>query len=207
MTGQTQTLTASLPWPRLRDLALSGRSFLFFGEAMSRLSAYLMGRFSLEGKSVILVDAAQAFDPYLVARLGRLAGTSPRSLLERIRLSRTFTCHQLTCLLCDILPGCRGGRHEGPLFVLGPCSLFYDDQVVLQERQQLFRKITSLLPLLEKRYGGLYLFQPPLSEKIRKLDFGRRLAGVVEWVIRIRQGEKTLEGRLLRGGGALGTTR
>lgn len=145
----------------------------------------------------MLVDAAQAFDPYRVARLARLAGAPPRPVLERIRLSRTFTCHQLASLLCEILPDRRAG---GPLFILGPCSLFYDDQVTLKEREALFQKITALLPVLEKRYDGLYLFQPPLSGKIGKPRFGRRLSGSVAWVIRIREGEGTLEGRLLKGG-------
>ncbi len=61
----------------MRSLALSGGSILFFGEAMARLSAYLMGQFSLQGKSITLVDASQSFDPYLVARVGRLSGTPP----------------------------------------------------------------------------------------------------------------------------------
>lgn len=172
---------------------------------MSRLSAYMMGRFALQDRSVVLVDAAQAFDPYRVARLGRLQGTPPRLLLERIRLSRTFTCHQLAQLLCEILPGRNG---EEPLFVLGPCSLFYDDQVAMKERLALFQKITVILPALGKQRRGLYLFQPPLPEKIRKHYFGRRLAGSVEWVIRISEGERTLEGRLLKGGlGAIETVR
>jgi hypothetical protein len=61
----------------MRSLTLSGGSILFFGEAMARLAAYLIGQLSLQGKSVILIDAAQAFDPYLVARMGRLLGTPP----------------------------------------------------------------------------------------------------------------------------------
>ena len=63
-----------LPWGQIKQLALSGGSILFFGEAMARLSAYLMGRFSLQGKSITLVDASQSFDPYLVARVGRFIG-------------------------------------------------------------------------------------------------------------------------------------
>ncbi|MEW6188030.1 MAG: hypothetical protein AB1585_20100 [Thermodesulfobacteriota bacterium] len=186
-----------LPWPEMRQLAFSGGSILFFGEAMSRLSAYMMGRFSLQGKSVLLVDAAQAFDPYLVARMGRWQGVSARLLLERIRLSRTFTCHQLATLLCETLPG---EKVNGPLIVLGPCSLFYDDQVALKERLALFQKMTVSLRGLQERGEGLYLFQPPLSRHVRKHYFGRYLAGSVRWVIRVSQGDKTLEGRLVQSG-------
>jgi hypothetical protein len=47
-----------LPWGQIKQLALSGGSILFFGEAMSRLSAYLMGQFSLQGKSITLVHVS-----------------------------------------------------------------------------------------------------------------------------------------------------
>ena len=91
----------------------------FFGEAMPRLAAYLIGRVALQGSPVTLVDAAQSFDPYLVARMSRYRELDPRALLERIRLSRAFTCHQLVTLLCETLPATGPGE---PLFVLGPCA-------------------------------------------------------------------------------------
>jgi hypothetical protein len=186
-----------LPWREIRHLALSEGSILFFGEAMPRLSAYVMGCFSLQGKSVVLIDATQAFDPYLVARMGRWQGVSPRRLLERIQLSRTFTCHQLVTLLCETLPG---ERVDGPLVVLGPCSLFYDDQVALKERLALFKKMAVSLQALRERGQGLYLFQPPLSRHIGKHYFGRYLTRSVKWVIRVSRGDKALEGRLLKSG-------
>lgn len=182
-----------LPWHKMRSLALSGGSILFFGEAMARLSAYLMGQFSLQGKSITLVDASQSFDPYLVARVGRLSGTPLRPLLERIRLSRAFTCHQLATLLCETLPG---QRVEGPLFVLGPGILFYDEQVSLKERQALFRQIVRSLVAIKEKGQGCYLFQGPISPQAKNQHFGRELSRSVQWVIRISQGEQGLEGRL-----------
>jgi hypothetical protein len=153
-----------LPWQKMKSLALSGGSILFFGEAMARLSAYLMGQFSLQGKSITLVDASQSFDPYLVARVGRLSGTPLRPLLERIRLSRAFTCHQLATLLCETFPG---QRVEGPLFVLGPGILFYDEQVPLKKRQALFRQIVRSLVAIKERGQGCYLFQGPISRQAK----------------------------------------
>ena len=186
-----------LPWHKMRSLALSGGSILFFGEAMSRLSAYLMGQLSLQGKSITLVDASQSFDPYLVARVGRLSGTPLRPLLERIRLSRAFTCHQLVTLLCETLPG---KRVEGPLFVLGPGLLFYDEQVPLKERQALFRQVVRSLVALKERGQGCYLFQGPISRQVKNQHFGRELSRSVQWVIRVSLGEDGLEGKLLKAG-------
>jgi hypothetical protein len=186
-----------LPWQKMRSLALSGGSILFFGEAMARLSAYLMGQFSLQGKSITLVDASQSFDPYLVARVGRLSGTPLRPLLERIRLSRAFTCHQLATLLCETLPG---QRVEGPLFVLGPGILFYDEQVPLKERQAIFRKVVRSLVAIKERGQGCYLFKGPISRQVKNQHFGRELSRSVQWVIRVNLGEDGLEGKLLKAG-------
>lgn len=186
-----------LPWGEIKQLVLSAGSILFFGEAMARLSAYLMGQFSLQGKSVTLVDASQSFDPYLVARVGRFTGTSPRLLLERIRLSRAFTCHQLVTLLCETLPG---ESRLGPLFVLGPGLLFYDEQVPLKERQALFRQVVRSLGALKERGQGYYLFQGPISRQVKNQHFGRELSRSVQWVIRVHLGEGGLEGKLLKAG-------
>ncbi len=179
---------------KMRSLTLSGGNILFFGEAMGRLAAYLIGQLSLQGKSVTLIDAAQAFDPYSVARMGRLLGTSPRILLERIRLSRAVTCHQIATLICETLPS---QDRRDPLFVLGPCLLFYDDQVPLKERQALFQQIVHSLTLLNRRGAGCYLFQSPMAQRIKNRHFGRELSKSVQWVIQVGWGEEGLEGKLL----------
>jgi hypothetical protein len=178
---------------KMEHLTLSGGSILFFGEAMTRLSAYLISRLSLQGKSVTLLDAAQAFDPYLVARAGRYLGTPSRPLLERIRLSRAFTCHQLVTLICEILPS---QKREAPLFILGPCILFYDDQVALKERQTLFQQVVRSLSIIKERGQGCYLFQGPISRQVKNRHFGRELSRSVQWVIRVSQKEEGIEGRL-----------
>lgn len=186
-----------LPWPKMRTLALSEGSILFFGQAMARLSAYLISQLSLQGKSITLVDATQTFDPYLVARAGRHAGAPARPLLERIRLSRAFTCHQIVTLICDILPR---QKIEEPLFVLGPCILFYDDQVSLKERQTLFQQVVRSLTLLNQRGPGCYLFQGPIARRAKNQHLGRQLSKAVEWVIQVEEGDQGLKGKLLKAG-------
>jgi hypothetical protein len=186
-------MNALVPLSQICRLALSGRSILFFGEAMPRLASYLIGQLAVQGRAVTLVDAAQSFDPYLVARVGRYRGLDLRVLLERIRLSRAFTCHQLATLLCETLPATRPGE---PLFVLGPCALFYDDQVALTERRNLFKQVAASLAVLGRRGRGVFLFQGPVSSRVKNLFYGRELAARVELVIRVRYGEQGIEGML-----------
>jgi hypothetical protein len=186
-------MNALVPLPQICRLALTGRSILFFGEAMPRLAAYLMGQLAVQGRPVTLVDASQSFDPYLVARVGRYRGLDLRVLLEHIRLSRAFTCHQLATLLCETLPATGPGE---PLFVLGPCALFYDDQVALTERRSLFKQVAASLAALGRRGRGVFLFQGPVSSRVKNLFYGRELAARVEMVIRVRYGEQGIEGLL-----------
>jgi hypothetical protein len=186
-------MNAVLSLNHLSNLALSGKSILFFGEAMSKLAAYLMGQLAVQKKPVTLIDAAQAFDPYLIARMGRHRDGDPQTLLERIHLSRAFTCHQLVTLFCEILPGL---HHQAPLFVLGPCALFYDEQVALKERRLLFQRVIRSLAALSQRGQGLYLFQSPLSKHVRNLFLGRELGQFVQCVIQVRFGARGIEGLL-----------
>jgi hypothetical protein len=186
-------MSSTLSLHNISHLALSGKSILFFGEAMSRLAAYLMGQLVVQDRPIRLIDAAQAFDPYLIARIGRYRDMEPRMLLERIHLSRTFTCHQLATLFCETLPG---SSRSDPIFVLGPCALFYDEQVDLNERRLLFRRVARSMAALSKKGQGLYLFQSPLSKHVRNLFLGRELGHFVQCVIQVRAGSQGIEGLL-----------
>jgi hypothetical protein len=70
----------------------------------------------------------------------------------------------MVTLLCETLP--RDGRKE-PLFILGPCGLFYDDQVALKERQALFKQVLRSLKGLIESGRRIFLFQPPLAGQIK----------------------------------------
>lgn len=188
-------MDAVLSFNKLSNLATSGKSILFFGESMSRLSTYLIGQLAAQGRPITLVDASNSFDPYLIARIGRHRETDPRILLERIRLSRVFTCHQLVALLCEILPQ---QSQSDPLFINGPCNLFYDEQVPLKERKLLFERVARSLALLAKSGQGLYLFQRPMANQVKNLFLGQVLGTYVNLVIRVKSGEQGLEGLLHR---------
>jgi hypothetical protein len=186
-------MDAVLPLNKLYGLGTSGMSILFFGESMSRLSDYIIGQLAIQGRPITLIDAANSFDPYLIARIGRHRKTDPRILLERIRLSRVFTCHQLVTLLGETLPQLSQG---GPLFINGPCNLFYDEQVPLNERRQLFERVAQSLAPLSKNGQGLYLFQRPMAGQVKNLFLGRVLGKYVQLVILVKWGKHGIEGLL-----------
>lgn len=116
------------------------------------LSGILVSR----GNRVLFVDAANAFDPYTVARYARRIGSHPQNLLNQrgFLLSRTFTCHQLTVLLEERI---QQHLNDIPAIVVisGPLNRFMDENFPWRECKTLFgrfynaiKKISQEVPLL-----------------------------------------------------------
>ena len=91
------------------------------------------------------------FDVYALARLALEHGLDPRPILQRIELSRAFTCHQLhrRILTLDV----PHTKRWSALYVLGLLDTFYDADVKPYEARRLLKE--SLLKLKEIAEGGL----------------------------------------------------
>jgi hypothetical protein len=97
-------------------------------------------------------------------------------------VARAFTCHQLVRLVEEILPpalepGCL-------VIVLGPVSLFYDEQVPLAERRRLFRDLTQLLGRI-KSQAALLLLQPLMPREAANRHFGKLLAPMIDYLVEV----------------------
>jgi hypothetical protein len=162
-------------WPTLQP----GRGALIWGDGLRELTAAAAAWGAARGK-VLVVDAANRFDPYGLVREARARGLSPKEALSRVQVARAFTSHQLVRLVKEELlgklqPGCL-------VLVLGPVTLFYDEQVPLAERRRLFEEMVRLLAAVKAR-APLLLLQPRLSKDAPNRHFGRLLAPVVDyWV-------------------------
>jgi hypothetical protein len=129
------------------------------------------------GAPVLVVDAANRFDPYLLVREARTRGLDPQEALARTRVARAFTSHQLVRLLKEGLA--REPTPGGLALLLGPVSLFYDEQVPLKERRRLFREMVETLALI-KTQAPILLLQSLLPRGATNRHFGRVLAPLVE---------------------------
>jgi hypothetical protein len=162
-------------WPTLQP----GRGALIWGDGLRELTAAAAAWGAARGK-VLVVDAANRFDPYGLVREARARGLSPKEALSRVQVARAFTSHQLVRLVKEELlgklqPGCL-------VLVLGPVTLFYDEQVPLAERRRLFEEMVRLLAAV-KAQAPLLLLQPRLSKDAPNRHFGRLLAPVMDyWV-------------------------
>ncbi len=94
---------------------------------------------------LLIVDGANAFDPFLVSDLARKSGMTPQLLLDRIRISRVFTCHQLEALLRGRLLAAVAQFHAGAVYFSGPLDPLLDEDVAVGEARRIFRLIPPVL--------------------------------------------------------------
>jgi hypothetical protein len=70
------------------------------------------------------------------------------------------------------------------VLLLGPVSLFYDEQVPLPERRRLFQELTDLLRRI-KSQAALLLLQPLLPREAGNRHFGKLLAPLLDYLVEV----------------------
>lgn len=124
-----------------------------------------------EGRPCYCLDGGNCFDPYVLTSQARRLGLNPKPLLERIFISRAYTCHQLLEAITSMLAPL-AERPEPPLAViLGLDRLFLDDDIPLGERRRLYSRVVARIKELLQR--GL-----PLLTAVTHAECGVRNA---EW--------------------------
>ncbi len=126
--------------PALLEAANQPRLSLLWGtRAPTRTLLGLLTYVAAQGQPVRVFDGGNCFDGYFVARLARQLDPDPQPILDRIQLSRAFTCFQLAQLLED------SPSQSQPLFLLNVLDTFYDESVSLREVERLLT--TTLIHL------------------------------------------------------------
>jgi hypothetical protein len=195
------------PWPPhhpLSQISLTpGRAALVWGAPLRPLAAAAAAWGVSRGARVLVVDAANAFDPYRLVREARGRGISRAAALSRVRVARAFTSHQLVRLLKEELPGELAALSL--VVLLGPVSLFYDEQIPLAERRRLFVNMVDALATYKAR-APLLLLQPPLPRGAVNRGFGRLLTPLLDSLVKM---ENHRENRIGTPGGEVsrGATR
>jgi hypothetical protein len=171
-------LPPALPAP-MRSLR-PGHAALMWGAPFRPLAAAAAAWAAARGARVVVVDAADAFDPHRLVREARRRGLARSAVLARVRVARAFTSHQLVRLLKEELPGELEGA--GLLVLLGPATRFYDEQIPLAERRRLFAELVDLLARCKSRVP-LLLLQPPRPRGATNRGFGALLAPLADYLV------------------------
>ena len=117
---------------------------LFYGTApLTRPALLSVARLAAEGRTVWVLDGANSFDAYLVARLARGSGYAPETVLTRIRLSRAFTCFQLAELVTHKLPAAIDPGGSAAVVCLGLLDTLYDEDVPMSDSIRLLRQMLA----------------------------------------------------------------
>src|ERR1700730_8966794 len=113
--------------------ALSGLVLFTGHESVLPLSQLLCLQYLGRGESVVLVDGANAFNPYLLSDAARAQGLDLRRPLDAVRLSRVYTCHPLEALRAEDLEPAITAFRPGAVLCLGLLDPLYDEDVPAAE--------------------------------------------------------------------------
>lgn len=121
---------------------------LFTGHAsVLRLSQLLCLQYVRRGQPVVLMDAANAFDPLLFSDAARAHRLDLKTMLGAVHLSRAFTCHQLEVLITENLQAAIDTLHPRAVLCLDLLNLLDDEDVPATEATRIFR---HMLPAVEE---------------------------------------------------------
>ena len=97
------------------------------------------------GSSTFFVDGGNLFNPHLIAEISRNYRFNPRSVLEKIHVSRAFTAHQLSSLISKKLHSTLNKYRARILVISDITSLFLDRDISATESRELFTRACSIL--------------------------------------------------------------
>ena len=183
-----------LPRPTTRvpnDVAATraGLSLLTGPPFILGLGTTLAGRVVLTGRTVLYVDGANAFDPYILSALAREAGQSPKVVMQRLYLTRAFTCHQLETLIVERLPGAIARYHPGLVVISGWSHLFHDENVPAREAFRLLQNTARRIWSLAEAGQPILATHPeePVTPRLKPLR--EILTRAADGVARLREEE------------------
>jgi hypothetical protein len=151
---------------------------------MPRLSHYFLPRVLLEEKRILYLDGANQISPLLIARFARERGLAPSAFNTLVRVSRAFTCFQLTELIRRV-PRFLETFDANVLIVTALPDLFFDEDVRDREAQASFEHALEGLGKLAALPVSVAVFSDATSFKTSRRDFLRRLCKQANEVVRV----------------------
>jgi len=176
--GETQS--SQKPW-MLPSRVLT----LYYGcPEMPRLSHYFLPRVLLEAKRVLYLDGANQISPLLIARFARERGLEPSAFNRLIRVSRAFTCFQLTELIRRV-PNFLERFDANVLIVTALPDLFFDEDVRDREASASFEHALEGLREIASLPISVAVFSDPTSYKTKRRNFLQRLCTLANEVVKV----------------------
>jgi len=112
----------------------SGKIFLLYGARPVFFLALQMAAQAMTGnQSIAVVDGCNRFDVHALSRFARIRKIDPTEFLNRIYISRGFTCYQMEQAIAWKLPNFMNKVHSRTALIFGLLDTFYDEQASVRE--------------------------------------------------------------------------
>jgi hypothetical protein len=158
---------------------------LYYGcPEMPRLSHYFLPRVLLEEKRVLYLDGANQISPLLIASFARERGLDPSAFNCFIRVSRAFTCFQLTELIRRVPTILRTFPAE-VLIVTALPDLFFDEDVREREAHASFEHALEGLREIAPLCISVAVFSDATSFKTKRRNFFQKLCKQANAVVKV----------------------
>lgn len=143
---------------------------LYSPHSLTQLALYGITLISTAGYAVWVLDGANSFNAYVVAKLARRWGFAPEPVLDQIKLSRAFTGYQMKELATQKLGNVLGSPQRTTIFGLGLLDTFYDEDVKIVDAVRMVKMIVSVFTKLTQRgYTILITCREPRAEQKDRL--------------------------------------
>jgi hypothetical protein len=178
---RTGLRTTPNPW------TLPDRAFtvLYGCPEMPRLSHYFLPRILLNQGRVLYLDGANQISPLLIARFARERGLDPSTFNTLIRVSRAFTCFQLTELIRRV-PTILEAFAANVLIVTALPDLFFDEDVRDREACASFDHALEGLQQIAMLPISIAVFSDATSFKTKRRDFFQKLCKQASQVLKVK---------------------
>ena len=135
-----------------------GKLFLLYGDpAVFPLSLTVAAHTLMQGSAIAVVDGANRFDVHLIGSIARRHALDPHTVLDRIFISRGFTCYQMEAAITRRLGPFLHNIQSSTALILGLLDTFYDEQAPFREVQQILERVTATLKELKSRGVSILL--------------------------------------------------
>jgi hypothetical protein len=169
------------------------RKALIVGERPADLTVYLAAFAASLGFRVLAADGANSFNPYVVSKFARKEGFPPDELLKKISVARAFTCHQLATLVRKRLEPFIPAGVPALVVFLGPCTVFFDEDVPGEEAALLFRRTMAKVEEMSRK-GVFFLMSQSFSGLNRHRSFLlKELIRFSDAVLKLKSSADTLQ--------------
>ncbi len=123
-----------------------GKLYLLYGDpAVFRCSLMFASYALLRGNSIAVIDGCNRFDAHGIARFAREHNIEPHVLLNRIHISRGFTCYQIEAAVNDRLMPFLKHINANTVLIFGLLDTFYDEQAPFREVRQILHRVMEKL--------------------------------------------------------------